>query len=324
MAVKKLRFTDKQIATANSISILDYAQMAGYPLKQISRNSFKIPKYGDHKKNANGQKWYWFTRDKGGGAIQFVMEMEQKTWVEAVKKLLKLSIDTVRYEPINQIIQEEKEEMVLPEKNKTYKHVIAYLIQTRKIDKDIVYDLIKQKKIYENKYRSCVFVEYDKEGIPRYASYRSTNIKGKTYRGDIENSDKSFPFCVEGNNDTVNVFESPIDLMSYLTLLKIYGITDFNNHCISLGCIADVALERYLEDNPVISEIILCLDNDKAGRFGTEKIKEKYKDRYTISRHFPKGKDFNEDLVKLVTNIEISKQKNKDIEKRNEVQELVI
>ncbi|WP_432409387.1 hypothetical protein [Wukongibacter sp. M2B1] len=75
--------------------------------------------------------------------------------------------------------------------------------------------------------------------------YRSTNTKRKTYRGNIENSDKSFSICVEGKSDTVNVFESPIDLMSYLTILKIYGSTDFNNHYISLGCIADLALERY-------------------------------------------------------------------------------
>lgn len=322
MAVKKLRFTDKQIATANSISILDYAQMAGYPLKQISRNSFKIPKYGGLYINANGQKWYWFTRDKGGGAIQFVMEMEQKTWVEAVKKLLGLSNDTVRFIPRNKVIKEEKREMILSEKNKTYKHVIAYLTQTRKIDKDIVYDLIKRKKIYENKYRSCVFVGYDKEGIPRYALYRSTNIKGKTYRGDIENSDKSFPFYVEGKSDTVNVFESPIDLMSYLTLLKINN-NSFNNHCISLGCVADLALEKYLKDNPNINKIVVCLDNDKAGRFGYEKIKEGYEDKYMVCSHFPKGKDFNEDLVSLVNKMTILIQK-EVIENTNDTKEYLI
>lgn len=324
MTVRKLRFTDEQLEAANSVNILDYARNSGYSLKQVSKNSFKIPKYGGLYIDSNGHKWYWFTRDKGGGAIQFVMEMEEKTWVEAVKRLLGLSNNIEVFTPKHKATKEEKGEMILPEKNNTYKHVIAYLIETRKIDKSLVYDLINQKKIYENKYKSCVFVGYDKEGIPRYASFRSTNTKGKAYRGDVKNSDKSFPFCVEGNSDTVNVFESPIDLMSYLTLLRIYGITDFNNHCISLGCISDTALERYLEDNPNINKIILCLDNDEAGSFGSEKIKEKYNDKYTISRHVPEGKDFNEDLVELITNIEISKQNNKDIEKRNEVQELII
>jgi hypothetical protein len=323
MAYQKLRFTDEQIAIANSVNILDYAKNTGYPLKQISRSSFKVPKYGGLYINADGHKWYWFTRDKGGGAIQFVMEMEQKTWVEAVKTLLGLYIDVSKHQPDNKLTQEEKVEMVLPEKNNTYKHVIAYLIQTRKIDKDIVYDSIKERKIYENKYRSCVFVGYDKEGIPRYASYRSTNTKGKTYRGDVKNSDKSFPFCVEGNNDIVNVFESPIDLMSYLTLLKINNISDFNNHCISLGCVADLALEKYLKDNPNINKIVVCLDNDKAGRFGYEKIKEGYEEKYMVCSHFPKGKDFNEDLVSLVNKMITIKQK-EVIENRNDDREYTI
>ncbi|MCG8540138.1 MAG: DUF3991 domain-containing protein [Clostridia bacterium] len=316
MEMKKRRFTEKQIAIANNINILDYARKGGYPLTKVSKNTFKIPKHGGLYIDASGEKWYWFTRDTGGGVIQFVMEMEQKTWIEAVKKLLGLSKDVVSI-PRNEMTQEEKKEMILPEKNKTYKHMIAYLIQTRKIDKDIVYSLIKEKKIYENQYKSCVFVGYDKEGIPRYASYRSTNTQGKTYRGDVENSDKSFPFCVEGNNNTVNIFESPIDLMSYLTLVKLYNISVFNNHCISLGCIADVALERYLKDNPNINEIIVCFDKDKAGHFGTEKIQEKYMNSYTISRNWPKGKDFNEDLIEIAINMEMLGQQKEGIMHRN-------
>ncbi|GKX31398.1 hypothetical protein SH1V18_38780 [Vallitalea longa] len=314
MLKQKRRFTDEQIASANSVNILDYARNSGYELKKMSRNSFKIPKYGGLYIHSNGEKWYWFTRDKGGGVIQFVMEMEQKTWVEAVKQLLGLLNEIVKCEPDNKVVEEEKGELILPEKNSTYNHMIAYLIKTRKIDKDIVYDFIKQKKIYENKYRSCVFIGYDKEGIPRYASYRSTNTQGKTYRGDVENSDKSFPFGIIGKSDTVNVFESPIDLMSYLSMIKLYNINNFKNHCISLGGVADIALERYLKEHQTISNIVICLDNDKAGDLGSKRINEKFNDQYVINRHVPKGKDFNEDLTKLVDIVDLRLKNNNEIE----------
>ena len=66
-------------------------------------------------------------------------------WVESVKELLDIGVvinsHAEYFQPKNEI--EPKEEFTLPEKNNTYKHVIAYLIKTRKIHKDLVYKLIK-------------------------------------------------------------------------------------------------------------------------------------------------------------------------------------
>jgi hypothetical protein len=95
------------------------------------------------------------------------------------------------------------------------------------------------------------------------------------------------------------VFESPIDLMSYLTLLKLYGIKDFEGHCISLGGVCDLALKRFLNEHPAITDITLGLDNDEAGRFACEQISQKYSKQYAIWRHLPENEDFNEDLIKF-------------------------
>ena len=46
----------------------------------------------------------------------------------------------------------------------------------------------------------------------------------------MKNSDKAYPFCKPGKNNTVCVFEAPIDLMSYLTLIKKHNIENFENH----------------------------------------------------------------------------------------------
>lgn len=308
------RFTDEQIEQANSINIIDYAKSRGFPIKQVTTHSFKIPGYGGLYIHSGGLKWNRFSADIGGGTIQFVMHMENKSWVEAVKELLNLPTSQYLYSSAVQEkfkeIELEKKSFQLPEKNDTYKHLFAYLISTRKLNKQVVYDLVKLNKIYENKYyNSCVFVGYDLNGEPKYAAIRGTS-SSMQYRKDVAGSDKSYPFTVNvrsGNvcseskfsSSNLYVFESPIDLMSYLSLLKLHRIREFDAYCISLGGVCDLALERFLNDHPEITEITLGLDNDEAGRFACEQIRQKYTNRYSIRRHLPENKDFNEDLIKL-------------------------
>jgi hypothetical protein len=308
------RFTDEQIAQANSNNIIDYAKSRGYPVRQVTTHSYKIPGFGGLYIHSGGLKWNRFSADIGGGTIQFVMHMENKSWVEAVKELLNIptsqcvypsSVQKEFYEK-----ESEKKPFQLPEKNDTYKHLFAYVISTRKLDRYIVYDLVKLNKIYENKhYNCCVFVGYDKDENPKYAAIRGTN-PALQYRKDVVGSDKSYPFivdirsgivCKDGELKSKNlfVFESPIDLMSYLTLLKTRGIKNFEAHCISLGGVCDLALKRFLNEHTAITDITLGLDNDEAGRFACEQIFQKYSDQYAIWRHLPENKDFNDDLIKF-------------------------
>jgi len=289
----------------------------GYPLNKITSNSFKIPGYGGLYIHSRGLKWNRFSGDIGGGTIQFVMHMENKSWVAAVKELLDMPVDQYAYSlkehQKSREYEAEKKPFKLPEKNESFKHIFAYLIGTRKIDKQIVYELVKLKKIYENKYNGCVFVGYDNYGEAKYAAIRGTNPSTQ-YRKDVAGADKSYPFAinVKDTNVCTNstfksnslfVFESPIDMMSYLSLLKLYRIKEFDAHCISLGGVCDLALERFLEENSHITEITLGLDSDEAGRLACEQVRQKYLERYDIRRHLPKGKDFNEELVSLSTSI---------------------
>jgi hypothetical protein len=313
------RFSDEQIEQANSVNIIDYAKSHGYLVKQVTTHSFKIPGYGGLYIHSGGLKWNRFSADIGGGTIQFVMHMENKSWVEAIKELLNLPASQYLYSSAVQEKFKEKESekkpFQLPDKNDTYKHVFAYLIGTRKLDKQIVYDLVKLNKIYENKYyNSCVFVGYDVNGEAKYAAIRGTS-SSMQYRKDVTGSDKSYPFAVNvraGNvcsdsifrSNNLVVFESPIDLMSYLSLLKLHKIKNFDAHCISLGGVCDLALERFLNEYPEITKITLGLDNDEAGRFACEQIRQKYSDRYSIRRHLPENKDFNDDLLKLSMSIQ--------------------
>lgn len=308
MTYKKLKFTDKELEHANNIKLIDYARNIGLETKKVGSNSYHIKGYGGLYINPNLNVWNCFSKGEGGGPIQFVMFIRNKSWVESVKELLDIGLfinsHTECFQAKKEI--EFKEEFTLPEKNNTYKHVIAYLIKTRRIHKDLVYKLIKSGKLYEDKNRNCVFVGRDNNDISRYANLRSssTNV---TFKGDAKNSNKAYSFAIKGKSKKIFVFESPIEVISYLTILKRKGIHIFNHHAIALGGVSDIGLNQYLEDNSNISSMVLCLNNDDAGIEATENIKDKYKDKYNIEVQYPSNKDYNEDLIK--GNIELNNEK---------------
>ena len=115
------------------------------------------------------------------------------------------------------------------------------------------------------------------------------------FKGDVEGSNKDIAFRLpcDPSLDMVRVYESPIDMMSDMTLRRF-----ITSNCVALCCLGDNALATYLKGNPHIKRIDLCLDNDKWGREAAERMKEKYEKSGYEVRDFtpPKGKDWNEYL----------------------------
>ena len=62
----------------------------------------------------------------------------------------------------------------------------------------------------------------DSDGKARYANLRGI---GSDFIGDANGSDKHYSFAIpaEVKSDTLHLFESAVDLLSYGTLLKMYG-----------------------------------------------------------------------------------------------------
>lgn len=210
--------------------------------------------------------------------------------MEAVKELLDkksgyiLNSERIHERPKSK--KEEKKEFILPDKNNTFKHIIGYLIKTRNIDKDIVYNLIKENKLYEDKKRNCVFVGSDKNNNPRYANLRSTN-PNSTFKGEVKNSNKEYSFSIKGASNSLYIFESPIEIISYLSILKLNGISNFNHHMLLLGGLSDIALKRYLKYNIIIQDIFCCLNNDPPGIKGTKSIIATYGSEYNVAKEYP-------------------------------------
>lgn len=295
------RYSEEQVERANSISIEQLAKQRGYKVIRKG-NEMRIADMGGLIIDTRKNKWYQFSTRTGGGPIQFLMELENMSWKYAVETLLNEEGEVnMVYVPSGNM-KEEKKEFKLPDKNDTYRHLFAYLVKTRRIHPNVVQEFVEKKLIYENKQRSCVFVGYDSEGEPRYASIRGTfTLEGnEAFKGEASGSDKRFGFSRVGKGDTLFVAEAPIDILSYVSIHKYHGLEHMikNEHLLSLGCTADNALEQYLLEHPEIKIIKLGLDNDKAGNAGCRKIYEKYSSQYQIRRINIKEKDINEVLIK--------------------------
>ena len=290
------RYTDEQIDRANRVDVVDYVRSLGFVVEK-SGNWYKAKNQGGLYFHRDSNTWHWETHSKGGkGAVSLCMELEQKTWKEAIQTLLNEDMESIRYTDAWVPKPEPEKEFKLPDKNNSYRHVFAYLVKTRGIDADILKQLVEQGYVYENLQHSCVFVGKDSEGVPRHASVRSTNTTGKVFKQDVPGSKKQFSFSISGTSGVVNVFEAPIDAISYMSLQKLKGIS-MNDSYLSLGGVTEKALVRFLEENPNIEKIRICTDRDEAGEKAVLRINDLYKDQYKITRHRPTHKDFNEDLI---------------------------
>ena len=204
------------------------------------------------------------------------------------------------------IRQVKRKSFRLPERNSDNAEVIRYLTG-RGIEEELVQDLIDEGLIYESRrHHSAVFVGLDEREIPVHASYRATAGNAK---GDFGGSSKQHAFRIECDGaETVRVFEGAIDLLSYITLCRMWGKEWRNESLVSTAGISaskandevklPPALRRYLEKHPETKTVILHFDNDAAGRACAGQIRGLLCSSYRVKTVRPKiGKDYNEYLM---------------------------
>ena len=168
-------------------------------------------------------------------------------------------------------------------------------------------------------YQNCVFVGRDTKGRARSASLRGTRDK---FRLEAAGSDKRYGFCLPAHDadcPRLAVAESPIDALSLATLVKLSGGNWQDSHYLSLGGTGSRAMLQFLHDHPHITQVSLCLDNDKAGREGMERLEQailedpKLAQRVKLVYRNPPpiehGKDYNEFLCTQVKAVRYQRDK---------------
>lgn len=299
------RKEDREKALANN-NALEYALNQGYNLVR-NGSYFTLKEHDSLVFSPNGQ-FHWNSQGKSGKALDFIQVYEGKSEVEAVLTLageLGYSANPVIKKSLESL-PKEKRPLEIPSHAKNNEIMFAYLIKTRCISPKLVSRLVSEHKLYQSeKYNNVVMVGLDNENKPKYISLRSTNTQlEKPFKADAIGSDKSYPFKINGQKgtDTVCVFESPIEVMSYHSLCELTSSERINCDMISLGGASVlVSLDRYLKDNPHVKNIVLALNNDSnheidAGEKGTAQKVKAYADKYNVIIHKPHLNDWNDVL----------------------------
>jgi len=291
----------EDILAARQIDLLSYLQThEPGELVKLPGNNYCTREH-DSLKISNG-KWHWFSRGIGGRtALDYLVKVKEMSFPDAVRLLTGAPIQT--YVPPKEHSAPKERNLLLPEVDTNCDEVKKYL-QGRGIHPVIIDYCIENKLLFQTvNYKNALFVGYDNTGKPRYGALRSTF---SSYKSEATGSDKRYSFSIATNPtaDTVHVFESAIDLLSFATL-QLYEGGDWKSmSMLSLAGVfapkrqgvVPVALSRFLSENPQIKTLRLHLDNDEGGRAAAAGIVEGLKDYTVIDEPPDNGKDVNEQL----------------------------
>ena len=299
----------EQTERAKTIDLLTYLQRREPgAIKKTGADEYCLREH-DSLKISNG-KWHWFSRGIGGKtALDFLIRVRGMGFVEAVRTLTFETPPAARSAIRDETKPPgEKPPPKPPKRNGLGTRAISYLQNVRGIDDEILTQCLSQKKLYEGVYEGravCVFVGEDKDGAVRYVGMRGIN---DDFKGEAANSDKRHGFVITSKLVPCRrliVTESAIDAMSVASVIKkTKGRAWTLYEYLSLGCVSPLALIEYLKTHESVERIVLCLDNDKAGREASEKIRkalaneQELRERaLVVTDRFPGMKDWNEELL---------------------------
>ena len=296
---------EEQIAAAREVDLLTYLQ-ANEP-RELVRSA-----PGEYRTASHGSlvishgRWYWHREGFGGvSALDYLIKVRGMGFVEAVE-----TINGARASPIVSSLAVKRDKpapkpkaLILPQPVRFPSRMLAYL-QSRGIHADVVKRCIGAGTLYEGRHAGeavCVFVGKDENGETCFGCMRGINSNLKR---DCAGSNKRFGFKLapeSPDSGALAAFESPIDAISHHCLFP-----GWSGHRLSLGGTSDAALIRFLEHNPKITEVALCLDSDAAGQEAARRIKTtlaangRFAHIRTTIIPPPVGKDYNDSLLYAV------------------------
>lgn len=317
-------FTDGQLKLATDCSALEYARANHYDL--VRQGARFIHRDHDSMIFLLDGRWFWNSRSLSGRALDLLIHYEGWSLVDAVLYLAggdghgstrpAVSLTKQCSEPA------EPTPFVLPARSKTQKHLFAYLCGYRKLDAEIIRDLVQGKRLYEgvhpyhapdsDQQRECynaVFLGLDNQETPQSAFQRGASSKS-TFKCEVPGSKKlEHPFIIPGRPDATSVgfFEASIDAISHATLYKLNGVDYAVMERVAMGGIAAEVAAIYLSHHPEKKTIHLCLDADEWGIKGADRIAvalrlkgygEDSGYQFILDR-VPVGKDWNQYLMAI-------------------------
>ena len=290
-----IHFTEEQRQRAAAVDLEEFLRFRGEKLIPSGREK-RLAK--DHSVTVRGNEWYDHAEERGGHAVSFVQRFYNLSYPEAVTMLLGGEVGTIYPSAAERVVEPPKP-FVLPPVHSDMRRVYAYLVKHRNIDRSVVAHFARERLLYEDaKYHNAVFVGTDEEGVPRHAHKRSTNSYGKAFRLNVEGCNPRYSFHHMGTDESLYVFEAPIDMLSYITLHP----EDWQRHSYVACCGTSYEPVRWMLTQMETPQMVsLCLDHDRAGERGSERMAEQIASEFGIPtrRLISEQKDWNEDLCAM-------------------------
>ena len=281
-------FSPEQKDCAHKTDLVELLRTQGETLKPSGSEYQWL--YQGQKVTIRRNLWYHQYEQVGGDAVGFVRKFLGKSYIDAVEYLLQFN-----GEPLPEHPHQTREPFVLPPACENFNRVFAYLVNQRKIDREIVYAFVHKRMIFESvKHHNVVFVGYDKNGVPCHAHKRSTAKEG-SYKCNVVGSQPEYSFHWHGTGEALYLFEAPIDMLSYITLHQ----DGWREQSYAAACsVSDKVLFQMLQDNPNIKNVCICFDSDEPGQTAAQRISDRLFLRGVKSEVLvPAHKDWNEDLI---------------------------
>ena len=306
---RKKQVSPEQIERARRLDLLSYLQQyEPHELVHIGSGVYST-RINDSLKISHGKWFRWSTGVGGVSALDYLIKVRDMSFVDAVLHLC----DCLRFEPPEKHFTPrppEKPPFILPKPGGSNDRVIDYLMQ-RGIGIALLRFCIDTGRLYEDERHNCCFVGFDLQGVPRYAMLRSSSASS-TFLREVDGSDKRYSFSLPPQlfSSTLFLFESAIDCLSFVELQRMEMENWKPGNYLSLSGVYQpkkelsemplpIALMQFLRDNPHVSHIALCLDNDDAGRTAAMAISALLPERYATELLPPtEGKDYNEQLMR--------------------------
>lgn len=294
-------FTEEQKRQADAVDLEDFLLRHGERLLPSGRDKRLT---SDHSVTIRGSQWYDHEAKTGGGPVAFLQTFRGLSYAEAVTELLG---GERPYEPASQKPREAPREFALPPVSSTRRRLYDYLLQQRCVDRGILDEFTKRGMIYEScekskdgtkEYHNAVFVGTDESGKARHAHKRGLYTQGRSFRRNVEGSDRRCSFHWFGHSSHLYVFEGPVDLLAFLTLHP----KGWKEHSyVALSGTSEHAMLWMLETVPDIRKVVLCLDHDAAGIEATGRLTDLLAERGGTDAEVlrPIWKDWDEDLKAL-------------------------
>ena len=341
------------------IAIGDIADEFGLTVVPKSRGTFSLSEHDSVLIYPKTNSFYRYATNVGGDVLKFMEEMpEINLSFQEAYDLLANRIDGSKKVEIN-VASEKKNKYgtfkgTLAEKQRrakglveqfsfddNCKNAMAYLIQTRKIDPDIVKKLIHEncikqetqvlykhkstgeilkEKPHENalhlynniETKSVVFIGHDEIGMVATACKRVCN-SNSTFKGEYSGSDYSYGWLHDPNVISCNAyletqnydsskklvcFESYIDMLSFMTILKQQG-SDYTKYAyLSCGSATKYLTVMAVQERIGYKNVTICFDNDEAGKLFANKLKNELENKGVKTNiYLSKNKDWNSELV---------------------------